>query len=381
MGESFGKTPKEKVKELCNNISKKIFEKKERSIKSEMLYNEITKSDSFVGIKKIRHIPATTVSIRNDSYDILQYIQRVGVNTKVFEKDEVIQFNLIPLDGKVYPFSPMEALLSEIYLLWLITQTHVSFFENGGHPDKVFMLPKEIAGSKNHQYLIETLQKYKKIQNKHGSLVFTGELKIEDLQKIENQMEHRELGLYVVGVLAMMYGIPSGRIPFLIGKAANNGDAGGLADSGYWRKISVWQSKIEELYNKHIFNPYFKLNMYFKRQYKQDEVREVQIEMTKTQVAEQRMRMGIWTRYEVGKYLDVPPEVIDQAKIEQEEYQKSQMLLQNSAPNNNVLPEPDKQLKNSVKKNTQDEKKELRKKSYKIKTISDDEIKVTEDES
>jgi hypothetical protein len=257
----------------------------------------------------------------------------------------------------------------------------VSFFENGGHPDKVFMLPKEIAGSKNHQYLIETLQKYKKIQNKHGSLVFTGELKIEDLQKIENQMEHRELGLYVVGVLAMMYGIPYGRIPFLIGKAANNGDAGGLADSGYWRKISVWQSKIEELYNKHIFNPYFKLNMYFKRQYKQDEVREVQIEMTKTQVAEQRMRMGIWTRYEVGKYLDVPPEVIDQAKIEQEEYQKSQMLLQNSAPNNNVLPEPDKQLKNSVKKNTQDEKKELRKKSYKIKTISDDEIKVTEDES
>jgi len=345
-------------KKLIKKELSKVLSSKELAFKENLIIDEISYSDEM--IKKLRYIPSTTVTIKNNDHEIVEYIQRVGTNTKVFAADEIVHLKLIPLDGKPYAYPPMEGLLSEVYLLWLISQNYVSYFENGGHPDKVFVLPKEIAGSKNHSYLIETLKKYKKIQNKHGNLVFTGELKIEDLQKFENAMEHKELGLYLVGILAMFYGVPAGRIPFLIGKAANNGDAGGLADSGYWRKVSVWQSKIEEGMNRQLWMPYFKTKIEFARGYKQDEVRETQNEMQKTQVAEQRIRLGLWTPKTAGNYLGIDPEEVDAAQAEQklkeEEMMKSGMLLQNNNSNSNSLDEPDKQNINARRSNTQNAK-------------------------
>jgi len=350
-----GKLDEGELKEFCRKSVAMIYEGKELEFKSKQMYEGVKP----LIVRKLRFLPASTVSIRNDEYEIKEFIQKVGVHTKIFAPEEIIMYKFMPLDGKVYPFPPMEALLSEVYLLHLISQNYVSFFENGGSPDKVFVLPKELAGSNNHKYLIETLKKYKKIQNKHGNLVFTGDIKIEDLQQVESKMENKDLGLYLVGVLAMMYGVPAGRIPFLIGKAANLGDAGGLADSGYWRKISVWQSKIEEALNMGVFNPYFGVNIKFARGYKQDEVRETQVTMQKTQVAEQRIRMGLWTVEEAGRFLGIDSEVVEEAQKELEERQKkemdlnSKMLNKNLNSNSNVINEPDKNLKNKKKQTKQ----------------------------
>jgi hypothetical protein len=268
----------------------------------------------------------------------------------------------MPFNGEIYPYCPMESLMAEVYLLWLITQNHVSLFENGGSPDKAFILPKEIANSKNHQYLIETLQKYKKIQNKHGNLVFTGDLKIEDLMKVESQMDYQDLGLYMTGILALFYKVPSGRIPFLVGKSSNNGDSGGLADAGYWRQISVLQSNVENPLNNKLFNEYFGVNIEFGRGYKQDEVREIDIEVKKTQVAMQRVNSGFWTVEYAAQYLEVPEEVISKAISDKEDRDKK-VLEQNSgiysASSNNkkVMDEPDKQQKNLKKQETQNNNK------------------------
>lgn len=308
-------------------------------------------------VKKLRHIASTTVSIHTDEYQVLKYIQRVGVNTKEFSPDEVIVFKLMPFDGKVFPFPPMEAIMAEIYLLWLITQNYVSFFENGGKPDNVFILPKELAGSKNHQYLIDTLTKYKKIQNKHGNLVFTGDLTIEKLMEIEHQMENKDLGLYLTSVLAMMYGVPVNRIPFLVGKAAAGGDSGGLADTGYWRKISVWQSKLEGPYNRDLWKPYFGVEMKFRRGYLQDEVRETQNEMQMTSVAEQRLGLGLWTIEEAGNYLNIDEEIINEAqeqkKKREAEEMKTGLLRQKLENDDNVIKNPDAKLKAKKKQDTQ----------------------------
>jgi hypothetical protein len=355
-----GKLDEEKIKELCKEVVdlkfKNKFSNEFKEYKTQALYETLKNGELSSFAKKLRHIPASTVDIKNNEYQITDYIQSVGVRTKTFKPNEIIMFSLMPLDGKPFPFSPMESLLAEVYLLWLISQNYVSLFENGGNPDKIFILPKEMAGSKNHRYLIDVLRKYKKIQNKHGNLVFTGELNIQDMMKFESQMEHRELGLYVVGVMAMFYGVPVSRIPFLIGRAANMGDSGGLADSGYWRKISVWQSKLEEGYNTCIFNPYFGVSLKFGRAYKQDEVRETQNEMQKTQVAEQRLRLGLWDEYDAGKYLGIDPEIIDNAmnkKKKRDEEFRTGMERQNLENDDNVQNEPDKKLKNKKKQDTQ----------------------------
>ena len=353
----LGKLNELQLKEFCQIAVKEVMpeiKSDDLEFKTHRIVQMIKEDSPEKVVKKLRHIAASTVTIHSDEFEPLSYIQRVGVNTKEFFPDEVLVFKLMPFDGKVYPFPPMEAILSEIYLLWLITQNYVSFFENGGKPDNVFILPKELAGSKNHKYLIDTLTKYKKIQNKHGNLVFTGDLQIEKLMEIEHQMENKDLGLYLTSVLAMMYGVPVNRIPFLVGKAAAGGDSGGLADTGYWRKISVWQSKLEATYNRDLWIPFFGVKMQFRRGYLQDEVRETQNEMQKTQIAEQRIRLGLWTSERAGEYLGIDKEDVEEAQKEVEHtLVKSGMLLENLNTDDNVLKNQDAKLKAKKKQETQ----------------------------
>ncbi len=356
----LGKIDDIQLKEFCTLAIKETMpELKEQDLefKAERMAENMKNDSPEKLVKKLRHIASSTMSIHTNQYETLKYIQRVGVNTKEFLPKEILMFRLMPFDGKVYPFPPMEAILAEVYLIWLITQNYISFFENGGKPDNVFILPKELAGSKNHAYLIDTLKKYKKIQNKHGNLVFTGELNIEKMMEVENQMEHKDLSLYLISVLAMFYGIPVDRIPFLVGKAASSGDSGGLADTGYWRKISVWQSKMEGVYNLGLWGPSFDVEMKFKRGYLQDEVRETQNEMQKTQVAEQRVGLGLWTVEAAGEYLDIDSDIIDEAQTQKkkrdEEEMKTSMLNQNLNNNDNVQKNSDAKLKAKKKQTTQ----------------------------
>jgi len=348
------------LKEFCNISLNEIYpgiEVKELELKAKTMFEAIKVNSNDSLVKKLRHVAASTMTMHTNEHEVLKYIQRVGVNIRKFFPKEIITFKMIPLDGKIFPFPPMEALLAEIYLLWLITQNYVSFFENGGKPDNVFILPKELAGSKNHEYLIDTLKKYKKIQNKHGNLVFTGDLNIEKLMEVEHQMENKDLGLYIVSVLAMFYGMPVNRIPFLVGKAAAGGDSGGLADSGYWRKISVWQSKFEAGYNKQLWIPFFGVKMKFRRGYLQDEVRETQNEMQKTSVAEQRLRLGLWTVAAAGNYLKIDAEILKSAQEEKKkrdaEEMKTGMDRQNLEKDKEVFKEKDAQKKAKTKQNTQ----------------------------
>jgi len=355
----IGKISDVQMKEFCKtSIHQLLPEVKEGVLeyKAERMMDDIKDTMPEKLTKKLRHIASSTMSKNTDEYEVLSYLQRVGVNHKVFDTDEVLEFQLMPFDGKVYPFPPMEAILAEIYLLWLITQNNVSFFENGGKPDNVFILPKELAGSPNHKYLIETLKKYKKVQNKHGNLVFTGDLTVEKLMEVDQQMENKDLGLYLISVLAMMYGIPVNRIPFLVGKAAAGGDSGGLADTGYWRKISVWQSKLEAVYNRELFVPFFGVEMKYRRGYLQDEVRETQNEMQKTSIAEQRMNIGLWAAEDAGEYLGIDPEIISKAQEEKKKRDEeiaSGMQNQNLNTNDNVQKNSDAKLKAKKKQDTQ----------------------------
>jgi len=155
----------------------------------------------------------------------------------------------------------------------------------------------------------------------------------------------------------MMYGIPVNRIPFLVGKAAAGGDAGGLADTGYWRKISVWQSKLEATYNRDLWIPYFGVEMKFRRGYLQDEVRETQNAMQMTSIAEQRIRLGLWTVEEAGDYLGIDADVVKKAQAEKkqrdEEAMKTSMLQQNLDNDDNVIKNQDAKMKAKKKQETQ----------------------------
>jgi len=261
------------VKEAMGKIYPRL------SIKEKSQFNRLAikaaQDEDLKTPKKFDYIASSTVSIDATEQEIKKYIQNVRGRSVVFNPPEIIHFRLMTMDGMYNGFSPIEGLAAEIALLRLIDKNMIAYLENGGSPEKMYILPDEIANSTNHQFLVQTLQKYKMIQNRHGNLVFTGNVNVEDLSGNPKDLEFKELALYILSKVAWAFNIPVTRMPFLIGSSATSGDSGGMAESGYWNMISEKQDMIEDLLNLQLFEP-FGIMIELNRKYKQDEVREAQ---------------------------------------------------------------------------------------------------------
>ncbi len=228
-------------------------------------------------IKSLKHVPANTMNIDHDKKQITQFRQIVGVDELKWPVEHIIHNKLITMKGKVYGFSPSISALTEINTLGYLKDYAGTFFKNGGFPDWMFVLPKEIAGSDNHRKLIQMLQKYKNPQNKHGNLVFTGEVEPHQLSKFDKDMEFRQLAIYLTGVLALAFNMPLSRVATIIGSVVKiSAGSDDLANEGYWNKIDEMQSSWERILNSQLFIPFFGVKIRFDRGYKQNEVREVQ---------------------------------------------------------------------------------------------------------
>ncbi len=256
------------IKEVCRKLSLNKLQVKQLLVKASL-------DEDMKRTRAFDYVASSTMTIMHDSFEILGYEQNVIARISLFKPDEIIHYRFYTLDGRVEGFAPLEALSAEIFLLTFVKRNMLAYMENGGRADKVFILPKEIAKSRNHQFLIEQLRQSKRLENRHGNLVFTGELDIKDLQGSPKDLEYKDLALYVTSNIAFAYGIPVSRIPYLIGTSANSGDSGGLAESGYWNRISDVQDSVEDLLNSQMFEE-MNLNIHFVRKYKQDEVREAQ---------------------------------------------------------------------------------------------------------
>jgi len=355
------------TKDQVNDISKEIIDRyaavrKLSSKERDNLYIKTIQDEDLKKPKIFDYIASSTVSIESTPQEIIGYIQRSNGLEINFNPKEVIHFRFMTIDGKVEGFSPVEALFAEIALLWLVKGNMIAVMENGGAPDQVYILPKEIAGSKNHDLLVDTLTKYKSVRQRHGGMVFTGEVNIEKVGSDVKDLEYQELALYITSNIAYSFQIPVTRIPYLIGKAASGGDSGGLAEKGYWTRISEIQDMIENLLNNQMFD---KLGwaIRFNRSYKQDEVREAQVfnmNIDSVQKAESMLHAHK-KRFKVEKIveiLDVSPN--DLEEIPEDELltplEKSGMMGQNMLNNNNINKEPDNRKRADTKKNVANQK-------------------------
>jgi len=281
-GDSYmwlGKPSVENVKNAVKEVITAKFGKQDFRVKEirdlSLMAIKAIQDEDLKKPKEFDYVASSTVTIVHDALDVLFYEQLSNGLTATFTPEEIIHHRHMSLNGMITGFSPAESLFAEIMLLRLVKGNMLSFLKNGGAPDKAFILPKEIANSPNHQFLIQTLQKYKKIENRHGNLVFTGEIEVQDLQGNPKDLEYKDLALYITSNIAYAYRIPVTRIPYLIGANANKGDSGGLSETGYWNMISEKQDSVEDLLNAFLFGPHG-WNIKLNRKYKQDEVREVQ---------------------------------------------------------------------------------------------------------
>ena len=250
--------------------------------------------------KKFLHVAWSTMNIEltEDKTGVLKFRQVVpgaasGKESIEYSPDEIIHAKFMNFDGKAYGFSPMIASMSVISTLGLLKDSNGFYFENGGVPDWMFILPEEMAGSPNHKALVQTLQKYKNTRNKHGNLVFTGNVETRELSRFDKDMEFHTLAMYYTGVLALAFNMPMARVAAIIGGSVKqNAGASDLSEAGYWRTISSAQDYWEDLLNQQLFEPEFGVQIRFKRGYRNDEIKEAQRDVQGMQVATELLRLG-----------------------------------------------------------------------------------------
>ena len=300
-----GKIDKSKFKEAIKKINSiSQVEIKESEIK-EYMDEELHKS------RMLKCAPWSTMNIEMNKQKtyITGYHQLVqGEKINSFTVDEIIHAKFMQFDGRVYGFSPIESSINILTTLSLIKDVNGNFFSNGGVPDWMFILPKEMAGNPNVQKLEQTLRKFKASRQKHGNLVFTGEVTPIQMNRIgEKDMDFRMLAIYYTGILALSFNMPLARVAAILGmESSQNASGTDLSEAGYWRSIAGSQDYWEDLLNTQLFEEEFGVEIKFNRGYKNDEIKEAQRDVQMFEVLDKLIQRGAVSKEYAKEKLHIP---------------------------------------------------------------------------
>lgn len=287
------------------------------------IWNEVKSDEDIFSTRSFIPVAASTMKmVFSETGDVEKYIQSVsGLPAKEFSVDEIIHFRLMTLDGKMYGFSPLRSITRELDILLNVKDYTRYFFEKGGLPNFLFILKNVDADSDFFKVFVKKLEMYSNLTQRYKSLVVAGDVEAHEITKLDKDMEFRELARYITQIMVMTWGVPANRLSdaLLIGMKASV-----TSNEGYYRKISHYQDVLEDLINSQLLADR-KVKLRFRRTYKQDEIRTVQIDKIKSDVVEQRFRIGMVDREWARKYLDIPHENFpddNQAQQMRQEYKK-----------------------------------------------------------
>lgn len=303
-----------KIKEISNKYCKSY------GIEIKAYDPELFKDEDYDSLKSLQILPSTTTEIRHNGYKILFYRQTVGMTIRDFRPDEVVHTKFLDVDGDAYGFTPMRAASNSIMTLGWIKDYATNFFKNGGVPNKIFIMPKEMANSPNAKAFEQVLQKYKELKHQQGNMMAFGDLKVENLNEFNKDMEFRQLAIYLTGVLAFAFNMPADILSSILGVDIK-GTAGGsdIEDSGYKDNVANSQEYWENILNTQIFNPFFDVDIHFERKFRQDQIRVTQHRVQNVALLEFLFKHDYPITDEfVHDVLQIPREYLTDGKIKRE---------------------------------------------------------------
>lgn len=360
-GDGYGWKGYLSVKERYDAVKEasRKYQMKLKSMDYQRLILKAMQDEDLKKPKKFDYIPSSTVQIESDHFDILQYVQVSNGMTVHFQPKEVIHFRLNTLDGNIQGFTPVEAIVKELALLYFVKGNMLAYMQNGGRPDILFTMENSQPNSDSFSNFQQQLQSYKMLENSHANLLGTGKVQVQDLSfGKERDMEYQNLALWTLSGMLFAFGIPITRVPFLIGKAATGGDSGGMAEAGYQSMISEKQDEIEDLMNYQFFEE-FGFHMQLPRHYKQDKIREAQaFNMNATTVTELQ---AIYAKQgkkltvdKINEILDISVEDLEELPDEENSFKMNEPTgnsNQNRLDNDSVNKEPDNRKRADTKRN------------------------------
>lgn len=306
--------------------------------------------------KKFDYIASSTVQILSNKFDILGYRQMCQGELIDFSPEEVIHFRLNTVDGNIQGFSPMQALVKELALLYFVKGNMLAYMENGGKPDILFTLENAQPNSDTFNNFNQQLNSFVQLETSHGYLLGTGKVDVQDLSFGKSRdMEYQTLALWVTSGMLFAFGIPINRVPFLVGKSATSGDSGGMAEAGYQNMISEQQDEIEDIMNYQYFEE-FGWHMHLPRHYKQDEVREAQAmsmnadTVTKLQMIYSKQKKKISVE-KLNEILDISADDLEDLSPDELMQADPGLRNQNMLNNMSINKNPDAQKRADTKRN------------------------------
>jgi hypothetical protein len=268
---------------IVNRINQKHMPLRERKELFNKLYTEIKASkgkgatlnydEHLLTPKNYRSMASSTMEIIHDRYDVLKYRELVGQNEEFYSPEEIIHFPYLPVDGKINGFTPIESILVQIELINMMWLNMLFLNKNGGVPDFAFILKDVKVNSPEYKRIEQQLEKYKIVENKHGNMLFTGDLKIEALQQLE-KMQFMDVGLYATSILAMQWELPKENLPVLMKEADTKEGTGGTSSEGYKERIQFMQKDFADEQNTQLWIPHFGVKIVFDNPNLQREIRE-----------------------------------------------------------------------------------------------------------
>jgi len=321
---------KEKIKSIMENLTHYMARK--------FGVTKINKTDQFKIIKQIGGVPndlqvlkSSTVTINFDKTgEIISYEQKVKGEKRVYKPEDIIHIGGVRIGGNPYAFSELEPLLSDIGTLIFAKEFAGKYFENDGIPYFIFKMPEESPNGRNYKLLKKELRDLKKKDEKYRSMVLTGNVIPEQVNKFNKDMEFAKLVEHFTQIIFMGLGVPATRVNYALMQKDATAAQAGKVEAGYYKKIAFIQKGIETTLNRDLWS-HFNVRMKFNRAYKIDEMREAQIIQIATQaglmtIEEARERIGMEPKMPNGT---MPKSLGDDKAIDFKQDKKQEQGIEN----------------------------------------------------
>jgi len=252
--------------------------------------------------KDLQVLKASTITINFDKTgEISSYTQKVKGEKRVYRPQDIIHLNTV---GFPYGVSPLEPILSDIGTLIFAKEFAGKYFENDGIPYFIFKMPEESPDGRNYKLLKKELKELRKKSEKYRSMVLTGNVEPQQVNKFNKDMEFAKLIEHFTMKVFMGLGVPPHRVHYTSTTQKDAAQIIGKMETGYYKKISFIQKAIENTLNKDLWSN-FEVALQFKRSYKIDEMREAEIirilvEVGAITIEEARERIGMDPRMPKG---------------------------------------------------------------------------------
>lgn len=293
--------------------------------------------------KRIEHVASTTMEPLYNERRVYGFKQAIGSATlvdasgtreldvqtgssglieKQWPSEDIIHAKFMDIDGKVWGYTPTQALLPIISTLAMHKDYMGHFFDNNGVPNKLFMFKKAHPSHPSVKALEKVLLEQRSGQNKQRNLILTSEVEVQDLNKFDKDMEFRQLATYYTGIIALVFNMPIDRIQAIVVDQKPVGSD--INDTAYWRSISKAQRYWADLLNGQFFNEELGVDIVFDNPFIQDKIRIAQEKTQMLAAGNQMLQMGIDPEY-VFEFLDIPEKYRANTKLKEIETNAGQL--------------------------------------------------------